>query len=162
MCLSASLPVYVRVAEDEATKVAVKVTPQPLALPAPPRRALDCDAAALAEAVRRTVECLLAASRPLVVADVGVLRAHAEAPLAALVEALNDAPVVSMCAGRGALSERHGAYCGVYQGGASNPRGVCALVAEADVLLRVGVLVSDFAAGACPTSRARAGGPGSP
>jgi len=139
--LTTSLPVYINVPAD------VGYLPvAPPAQPPSPAAAAPSDPAALAAAVAAVAERWNAAQRPAILADIGVLRAHAQPELLALVEALN-CPLASAGFGRNCLPETHAAHVGVYAGARSQPADVRALVEEADCLLCVGVNLTDRCTG---------------
>jgi 3D-(3,5/4)-trihydroxycyclohexane-1,2-dione acylhydrolase (decyclizing) len=91
--------------------------------------------------LRRAVELLRAARRPLLVAGGGVIYAEATAALRALVEATG-IPVAETQAGKGALPYHHQASLGAV--GATGTPGANAAARQADVVVGVGTRWSDF------------------
>jgi acetolactate synthase-1/2/3 large subunit len=119
-------PVYVELPADVLQAPASQSVPDldgaPGSAPEPPAGSLD-----------RVAELLAAAARPVIIAGGGVVRAGAEAELAALAERL-DAPVATTYTGKGALPERHP----LALGSAWSERAHLDLLAGADVVLCVG------------------------
>ncbi|HET8641461.1 MAG TPA: 3D-(3,5/4)-trihydroxycyclohexane-1,2-dione acylhydrolase (decyclizing) [Pseudonocardiaceae bacterium] len=92
-------------------------------------------------ALRRAVDVLRAAQRPLVVAGGGVIYSAATEELRRFAEATG-IPVAQTQAGKGALPYDHPASVGAI--GATGTTAANALAAEADVVLGIGTRYSDF------------------
>jgi TPP-dependent 2-oxoacid decarboxylase len=138
-CLRRKQPVYVSLPAD----VAAARVPPPAAplLPA----AYDSDPAALAEAADAAVAMLDRAERPAVLADVGVDRYRLQPELRALLTATGY-PYATMIMGKGLLEETHPQFIGVY-GGALSDAYVRGRIEDADCILAIGTLMSDFNTG---------------
>ncbi|GAA4102534.1 3D-(3,5/4)-trihydroxycyclohexane-1,2-dione acylhydrolase (decyclizing) [Actinomadura miaoliensis] len=93
------------------------------------------------DALRRAVDVLRGARRPLIVAGGGVIYSDACAELAAFAEATG-IPVAETQAGKGALPWRH--PCAVGAVGATGTTAANALARRADVVLGIGTRYSDF------------------
>jgi 3D-(3,5/4)-trihydroxycyclohexane-1,2-dione acylhydrolase (decyclizing) len=93
------------------------------------------------DALRRAVELLNAAARPLIVAGGGTIYAEATDALKALVEATG-IPVAETQAGKGSLPYDHPQNAGAI--GATGTTDANAYAREADVILGVGTRWSDF------------------
>jgi 3D-(3,5/4)-trihydroxycyclohexane-1,2-dione acylhydrolase (decyclizing) len=93
------------------------------------------------DALRRAVELLNAAARPLIVAGGGTIYAEATDALKALVEATG-IPVAETQAGKGSLPYDHPQSAGAI--GATGTTDANAYAREADVILGVGTRWSDF------------------
>jgi indolepyruvate decarboxylase len=127
-----SLPVYVEVPRD---MVDVETAPVPMLA----RR--TADPAALAECAEEILERLAAAKSAAIIVDVEIRRYGLEERVAALARKLA-LPVVSTFMGRGLLEGATDVLRGTYLGAAGDPA-VTALVEQADVLLLLGVILSD-------------------
>jgi indolepyruvate decarboxylase len=127
-----SLPVYLEFPRD---MVGVEVeTVIPL-----PSRAPDPDA--LAECVEEILERIAAANAPVAVVDVEIRRYGAEERIAALARKLN-IPLVTTFMGRGLLEQHDDVVAGTYLGAAGDGA-ITRLVEDADLLLMLGVILSD-------------------
>jgi tartronate-semialdehyde synthase len=104
--------------------------PLPVTRPAP-----------LQPALRRAVELLLAAERPLIMPGGGVILADAAPELAALAEHLQ-IPVTPTLMGKGAIPEDHPLYAGIV-GVQTQQRFANALFLESDCVLAVGARFAD-------------------
>jgi indolepyruvate decarboxylase len=127
-----SLPVYLEFPRD---MVAVEVDP---VVALPPRRA---DADALAECVDEILERIETASAPVLVVDVEIRRYGVEEQIAGLARKLN-LPVVTTFMGRGLLETADDVVSGTYLGAAGDPA-ITHLVDDADLVLMLGVILSD-------------------
>jgi indolepyruvate decarboxylase len=127
-----SLPVYVEFLRD---MVAVEVAP---VLALPPRHA---DAGALAECADEILERIEAAAAPVVLIDVEIRRYGLEDQIAALARKLN-LPLVTTFMGRGLLEHASDVVAGTYLGAAGEPA-ITRLVEDADLVLMLGVILSD-------------------
>jgi len=127
-----SLPVYLEFPRD---MVAVEVEP---VAALPPRNA---DPDALAECVDEILERIEAASAPVLVVDVEIRRYGVEEKIAGLARKLN-LPVVTTFMGRGLLEAADDIVSGTYLGAAGDPA-ITHLVDDADLVLMLGVILSD-------------------
>jgi indolepyruvate decarboxylase len=127
-----SLPVYIEVPRD---MVAAATAPVPIL----PRR--PADPAALAECAEEVLARLAAAKSALIVVDVEIRRYGLEDHVARLARRLG-LPVVTTFMGRGLLDGADDVLRGTYLGAAGEPA-VTRLVEDADVVLLMGVILSD-------------------
>ncbi len=127
-----SLPVYLEFPRDMVAAVVEPV------VPLPPRTA---DPAALAECADEILERIGKASAPVAVVDVEIRRYGVEDKIAALARKLN-LPVVTTFMGRGLLEQQDDVVAGTYFGAAGDPA-ITRLVDDADLVLMLGVIVSD-------------------
>jgi indolepyruvate decarboxylase len=127
-----SLPVYLEFPRD---MVDAEVEPV-VALPA--RRA---DPGALAECVDEILGRIARAAAPVAVVDVEIRRYGVEDRIAALARKLN-IPLVTTFMGRGLLDNADDVVAGTYLGAAGDPA-ITQLVEDADLLLMLGVILSD-------------------
>jgi indolepyruvate decarboxylase len=127
-----SLPVYLEFPRDM-----VDAATEPV-VPLPPRRAV---AEALAECVEETLARVAQASAPVIVVDVEIRRYGVEDRIAALARKLN-IPLVTTFMGRGLLENAGDVVVGTYLGAAGDPA-ITRLVEEADLVLMLGVILSD-------------------
>jgi indolepyruvate decarboxylase len=112
---------------------------QTQAVSALPRRPADPDS--LAECVDEILARLAAASSPMIIVDVEVRRYGLENRVAALARRLR-LPVVTTFMGRGLLGGATDVVSGTYLGSAGDPS-ITALTEGADMLLLLGVILSD-------------------
>ena len=127
-----SLPVYIELPRD-----LVGVTTEPV--PVLPRRPVD--AGALAECADEVLAKLAGAKSAAIIVDVEIRRYGIEDRVAALARTLG-LPVVTTFMGRGLLDGAPDVLSGTYLGAAGEPA-VTDLVERADVLLLLGVILSD-------------------
>ncbi len=127
-----SLPVYIELPRD---LTAAPCAPVPVL---PPRPA---DPEALAECADEIVERLAQAGSAAIIVDVEVRRYDLEGHVTALARKLGF-PVVTTFMGRGLLQDAPDVVSGTYLGAAGDPA-VSRFVDEADVLLLLGVILSD-------------------
>ncbi len=127
-----SLPVYLEFPRD---MVAAEVEPVAVL---PPRHA---DAGALAECADEILACIEAAAAPVAIVDVEIRRYGVEDKIAAVARKLN-LPVVTTFMGRGLLEGAPDVVAGTYFGAAGDPA-VTRLVEDADLVLMLGVILSD-------------------
>lgn len=127
-----SLPVYLEFPRD---MVATEVEP---VVPLPPRRA---DTEALAECVDEILARIARASAPVIIVDVEIRRYGVEDRIAALARKLN-LPLVTTFMGRGLLDQADDIVSGTYLGAAGDAA-ITELVEGADLLLMLGVILSD-------------------
>ncbi|HEX3504675.1 MAG TPA: indolepyruvate/phenylpyruvate decarboxylase [Xanthobacteraceae bacterium] len=130
--LEMSLPAYIEFPRD---MVAAQVDP----VPRLPRRAADPEA--LAECAEEILTRIASAAAPVVVVDVEIRRYGIEAHVAAVARKLG-LPVVTTFMGRGLLEEAGDVVVGTYLGAAGDPA-VTRLVEDADLVLLLGVILSD-------------------
>ncbi len=130
--LELSLPVYIEFPRD-------MVDAQVEAVPVLPQRAPD--PGALAECADEILTRIAHASSPVVMVDVEVRRYGIEEQLAALARKLG-LPVVTTFMGRGLLETAGDVVVGTYLGAAGDPA-ITRLVDEADLVLLLGVILSD-------------------
>jgi indolepyruvate decarboxylase len=127
-----SLPVYIELPRD---LVGVATEPVPVL----PRR--PADAGALAECAEEVLAKLAGAKSAAIIVDVEIRRYGIEDRVAALARKLG-LPVVTTFMGRGLLDGAPDVLSGTYLGAAGEPA-VTDLVERADVLLLLGVILSD-------------------
>jgi indolepyruvate decarboxylase len=127
-----SLPVYIELPRD-----LVGATSEPV--PVLPRR--PADEGALAECADEVLAKLAAAKSAAIIVDVEIRRYGIEDRVAALARKLG-LPVVTTFMGRGLLDGATDVLSGTYLGAAGEPA-VTELVEGADVLLLLGVILSD-------------------
>jgi tartronate-semialdehyde synthase len=101
--------------------------------------------------VRRAVELLLEAERPLIVPGGGVILSDASAELLALAEHLQ-IPVSPTLMGKGAIPEDHPLYAGIV-GTQTQQRFANAIFLESDVVMAVGARFADRHTGALDVYR---------
>jgi indolepyruvate decarboxylase len=127
-----SLPIYLEFPRDMVAAEVESV------VPLPPRTA---DPAALAECADEILARIGKASAPVAVVDVEIRRYGVEDKIAALARKLN-LPVVTTFMGRGLLEQQDDVVAGTYLGAAGDPA-ITRLVDDADLVLMLGVIVSD-------------------
>ncbi|MGJ4909054.1 indolepyruvate/phenylpyruvate decarboxylase [Bradyrhizobium oligotrophicum] len=127
-----SLPVYLEFPRDM-----VDAEVEPVA-PLPPRRA---SREALDECVEEILARIAQAERPVIVVDIEIRRYGVEDRIAALARKLR-LPLVTTFMGRGLLDRADDVVAGTYLGAAGNPA-ITELVENADLVLMLGVILSD-------------------
>ncbi|MHC2287716.1 indolepyruvate/phenylpyruvate decarboxylase [Bradyrhizobium barranii] len=127
-----SLPVYLEFPRDMA---AAEVEP---IVTLPPRHAV---AGALAECVEEILDRIQAAAAPVAVVDVEIRRYGLEDKIAILARKLK-LPLVTTFMGRGLLEHAPDVVAGTYLGAAGDPA-ITRLVEDADLVLMLGVILSD-------------------
>lgn len=127
-----SLPAYIELPRD---MTAAPCAPVPVLL----RRSADPEA--LAECADEIIERLSAAKSAAIIVDVEIRRYDLEEQVTTLARKLGF-PVVTTFMGRGLLEDAPDVVSGTYLGAAGDPA-VSRLVDEADVLLLLGVILSD-------------------
>ncbi|HEX2215315.1 MAG TPA: indolepyruvate/phenylpyruvate decarboxylase [Xanthobacteraceae bacterium] len=127
-----ALPVYIEFPRD---MVSAEVAPVPVL----PRR--PADPGALAECVQEVLAKLATAARPAIIVDVEIRRYRLEERVAALARKFG-IPVVTTFMGRGLLEDAPDVVSGTYLGAAGHAA-ISKLVENADMLLLLGVIVSD-------------------
>ena len=138
VCLQKKLPVYISLPMDVAT---IEVAAPPHSFTPP---VFESDRATLAEAVDASVSMLNKAEKPVILADLGVDRYHLQEELRSLLSATGY-PYATMTMGKGLLEETHPQFIGIY--GAASEDYVRRRVEEADCVLSIGVLMTDFNTG---------------
>ncbi|MHC5821424.1 MAG: alpha-keto acid decarboxylase family protein [Nostoc sp.] len=139
ICLLQKLPVYISIPMDVALhEVAI---PSDLLIPPVFQSAI----ATLAEAVDACVTILEKAQKPVILADVGVDRYRLHVELRELLAATGY-PYATMNMGKGLLDETHPQFIGIYNGAASEEY-VRKRIEEADCVLSIGALMTDFNTG---------------
>ena len=127
-----SLPVYLEFPRD---MVAVEVEP---VVALPPRHA---DAGALAECADEILACIQAATAPVALVDAEIRRYGLEDKVTAFARKLS-LPLVTTFMGRGLLEHAPDVVAGTYLGAAGDPA-ITRLVENADLVLMLGVILSD-------------------
>ncbi|OKH53774.1 indolepyruvate decarboxylase [Calothrix sp. HK-06] len=138
-CLLVKLPVYISIPMDVATS---EVAPPHDSFMAPHFKS---DPATLADAVDASVRMLDKASKPVIIADVGVDRYQLQEQLRSLLD-VTGYPYATMTMGKGLIEETHPQFIGIYNGAISEDY-VRRRVEEADCVLSIGVLMTDFNTG---------------
>lgn len=100
------------------------------------------DLDALREALDEASEMLIAAKRPVILADVEVHRFHLQDELIKLAERLG-IPIATTILGKSVISEAHPLFGGIYQGAVGRPE-TTELVESADCLLMLGCFMTDI------------------
>jgi indolepyruvate decarboxylase len=138
-CLCHQQPVYLSLLSDV---VRIRcAAPEPLVVPPP----APSDPAALRKAVDEAVAMLDAASRPVIIGDVELIRFRLQAEFAHLL-ARTGLPYATMMLGKTVLDENHPQFIGLYQGDLSRDY-VRQRVQTADCVLTLGALLTDFNTG---------------
>lgn len=127
-----SLPVYLEFPRDMVDAEVETVVPLPA------RRA---DPEALRECVAEILARVERASAPVIVVDVEIRRYGVEDKIASLARKLN-VPLVTTFMGRGLLDQADDVVAGTYLGAAGDPA-ITRVVEEADLVLMLGVILSD-------------------
>ena len=127
-----SLPVYLEFPRD---MVAIEVEP---VVALPPRHA---DAGALAECADEILACIQAATAPVALVDAEIRRYGLEDKVTAFARKLS-LPLVTTFMGRGLLEHAPDVVAGTYLGAAGDPS-ITRLVENADLVLMLGVILSD-------------------
>lgn len=139
VCLQRKLPVYISLPMDVAT-IEVAAPPDSFT-----HTAFKSDGATLASAVDGCVSMLDKASKPVIIADFGVDRYHLQSELRSLL-ATTGYPYATMTMGKGLIEETHPQFIGIYNGAISKDY-VRIRIEEADCVLSIGVLMTDFNTG---------------
>ena len=139
-CLRRKQPVYIALPVDVAATM--------IDAPRGPLTPFDytSDPDALADALDAVAEMLGDARRPVVLADVGVDRYRMHDALRALLEATGY-PWATMTMGKGLLEETHPQFIGLYGGALSSDDYVRSRIEDADCILTIGTLLTDFNTG---------------
>jgi pyruvate decarboxylase/indolepyruvate decarboxylase len=139
VCLRRKQPIYISLPADVASATIEAPTN---ALPASDYAS---DPNALVEALETVVELLDGAERPAVLADVGVDRYRMQGALRSLLDATGY-PWATMTMGKGVLEETHTQFIGLYDGAMSDDY-VRTRIEDADCILTIGTLLTDFNTG---------------
>lgn len=138
-CLVLKQPVYISLPMDVASHE-VAAPPDSFVPPV-----FQSDAATLACAVDASIAMLDKAEKPVILADVGVDRYRLQKELRELLAATGY-PYATMNMGKGLLEETHPQFIGIYNGAASEDY-VRRRIEEADCVLSIGALMTDFNTG---------------
>ncbi len=138
-CLTQRQPVYICIPAD--------VVAMPCRSPAGEvQAAVDAsDPTALAEALDEAMTMIRGARKPIIIADVELVRFGLQAELGQLLKS-SGFPFVTRMLGKAMLSEHGGQFIGLYQGDRSRPY-VRERVESADCVLQLGALLTDFNTG---------------
>jgi indolepyruvate decarboxylase len=128
-------PVYLEIPRDQV--LARQVTPHKTPVGLPPS-----DPGALREAIDEAEALLVAAERPMILADVEIHRFGLQDELIALAEGTG-MPIATTILGKSVVSEGHPLFAGVYEGAMGRPE-VTKMVEEADCLLMLGCFLTDI------------------
>ncbi|BAY09245.1 alpha-keto acid decarboxylase family protein [Calothrix sp. NIES-2098] len=139
ICLLKKLPVYISIPMD----VAQHEVAAPSDSLKPP--VFESERPTLAEAVDNCVSILEQASQPVILADIGVARYQLHEQLRKLLTATGY-PYATMNMGKGLLEETHPQFIGIYNGAASE-ESVKKRIEQADCVLSIGALMTDFNTG---------------
>lgn len=139
ICLLKKLPVYISLPMDVATHEVAA----PEDLLAPP--IFQSDRTILAQAIDASVIMLDKAEKPVILADIGVDRYRLHQELRDLLAATGY-PYATMSMGKGLLEETHPQFIGIYNGAISEDY-VRRRIEEADCVLSIGALMTDFNTG---------------
>ncbi|MDF5726469.1 MAG: alpha-keto acid decarboxylase family protein [Rhizonema sp. PD38] len=139
VCLLKKLPVYISLPMDVASTV-VAAPSDPFTPPV-----FKSAPATLALAVDASVSLLDNAKKPVILADVGVDRYHLQEELRSLL-ATTGYPYATLTMGKGLLEETHPQFIGIYNGAIGEDY-VRRRIEDADCVLSIGVIMSDFNTG---------------
>jgi len=137
VALHTKKPVYIALAADVA-RLPILGNASPIAQSSDPN--------ALAEATDAILSWLERAKKPVIIAEMGVIRRRLQKQVATLVER-SGFPVTTMFMGKGAVDETMPQYIGLYYGHLVDKE-VGEVVEAADCILALGVLLTDFNTGA--------------
>jgi indolepyruvate decarboxylase len=138
-CLHHQQPVYISFPADV---VMMKCNyPSPFIF----RKPSISDKEALAEAINEAVKMLDKSEKPIVLADVELIRFKLQKEFALLLDKTGY-PYVTMMLGKTVLSEQHPQFIGLYEGDRSREY-VRNRVETADCILQLGALMTDFNSG---------------
>jgi len=142
-CLSHQRPVYISLPSDVVMMTCQR--PTAFLLPPPPRSDPD----ALGEAIKEALGMLDQAQKPVVIADVELIRFKLQQALARLLDQTGF-PYVTMMLGKTVLSEHHPQFIGLFEGDRSRDY-VLKRVESADCVLQLGALMTDLNTGGFTT-----------
>lgn len=144
LCISHQLPVYISIPSDV---VMMKCkSPEPFVFPPHPHS----DEESLNEAIKEAVEMIEKSEKPVVIGDVELLRYKLQNEFS---EFLNKTgfPYVTMMLGKTLLSEHHPQFIGLFEGDRSREY-VKNRLKDADCILKLGALMTDFNTGGFTTN----------
>jgi indolepyruvate decarboxylase len=143
-CLSHQQPVYISFPADVVMMKCDR--PTPFLFPTP----VHSDQDALAEAIKEALGMLEKAQKPVVVADVELIRFKLQKEFADFLDKTGF-PYVTMMLGKTVLSEHHPQFIGLFEGDRSRDY-VRSRVESADCILQCGALMTDFNTGGFTTN----------
>ena len=140
------IPKAIRIAKEKKKPVYLDFPIDQVTEPVGETKAVEAegvtDEKSLEAAVDRAKAQLEEADKTVMLVDFNTLRYHLESEVQSLAEALN-VPVAQMMQGKGGFNEQHPQYIGMYGGAFGDPE-VQKIVEEADCIIAVGMLWSDF------------------
>jgi TPP-dependent 2-oxoacid decarboxylase len=142
-CLSHQQPVYISLPSD----VVMMTCHRPSAFPFPTPAPSDQDA--LGEAIKEALGMLDTAQKPVVIADVELIRFKLQNTFAGFLDKTGF-PYVTMMLGKTVLSEHHPQFIGLFEGDRSRDY-VRKRVESADCVLQLGALMTDLNTGGFTT-----------
>jgi len=142
-CLSHQQPVYISLPSD----VVMLTCHRPNTFHFPPPARSDQDA--LGEAIKEALGMLDQARKPVVIADVELIRFKLQQAFAGLLDKTGF-PYVTMMLGKTVLSEHHPQFIGLFEGDRSREY-VRKRVESADCVLQLGALMTDLNTGGFTT-----------
>ena len=142
-CLSHQQPVYISLPSD----VVMMTCHRPSAFPFPTPAPSDQDA--LGEAIKEALGMLDTAQKPVVIADVELIRFKLQKTFAGFLDKTGF-PYVTMMLGKTVLSEHHPQFIGLFEGDRSRDC-VRKRVESADCVLQLGALMTDLNTGGFTT-----------
>jgi TPP-dependent 2-oxoacid decarboxylase len=143
VCLSHQQPVYISLPSDVVMLKCHR--PSAFRFPAPARSDRD----ALGEAIKEALGMLDQAQKPVVIADVELIRFKLQQAFAGLLDKTGF-PYVTMMLGKAVLSEHHPQFIGLFEGDRSRDY-VRKRVESADCVLQLGALMTDLNTGGFTT-----------
>lgn len=142
-CLSSQQPVYISIPSDVVTMKCKR--PGPFVFPT----MTTSDPEALEEAVKESLSMLANAKKPIVIADVELIRFKLQSEFGGLIEKTGF-PFTTRMLGKTVLSEHHPQFIGLFEGDRSRAY-VQNRVESADCILQLGGLMTDFNTGGFTT-----------
>lgn len=142
-CLSHQQPVYISLPSDVVMLTCHR--PNTFLFPTPARSDQD----ALGEAIKEALGMLDQARKPVVIADVELIRFKLQQAFAGLLDKTGF-PYVTMMLGKTVLSEHHPQFIGLFEGDRSREY-VRKRVESADCVLQLGALMTDLNTGGFTT-----------
>lgn len=143
-CLSHQQPVYISLPSDVVMMKCHR--PNAFLFPTPAHSDQD----ALGEAIKEALGMLDQAQKPVVIADVELIRFKLQQEFAGLLDKTGF-PYVTMMLGKTVLSERHPQFIGLFEGDRSRDY-VWKRVESADCVLQLGALMTDLNTGGFTTN----------
>jgi len=143
-CLSRQQPVYISLPSDVVTMKCKR--PNAFLFPTP----ACSDPNALEEAIKEALGMLANAQRPVVIGDVELVRFKLQTEFAGFLDHTGF-PYVTMMLGKTILSEHHPQFIGLFEGARSRAY-VRNRVENADCILQLGALMTDFNTGGFTTN----------